>query len=147
MSRQMKKSLKESSWFGEPKCKHLRLLISLFFFFFCFFFSNFVRMEDILWIRGYCWEHITSHFWPILEWTWLVLWILRGVRVNSQVHQVIILPIGRAVFFILSWPYDNSTLYHNQSFLVDDLWPFLLFGCFFPTMTIIPSNLVSLIPW
>ncbi len=44
------KSLKESSWFGEPKCCSISLLFLLFsnvFFYTCY--SKFVKMEDMLW--------------------------------------------------------------------------------------------------
>jgi hypothetical protein len=58
-------------------------------------------------------------------------------------------PIGHYVHRIgyvsssSSWPYINSTLYHNQPFD-----PFLFFGCFFfSTLTILPSHLVTLIPY
>ncbi len=52
-----KKGLKESSWFGEPKCK-LRSKVVHFFTFLLFFLifiypcSNFVRMGNKLWIEN-----------------------------------------------------------------------------------------------
>jgi hypothetical protein len=48
-----KKSLKENSWFGEPKCKLRSKVVILFFFFSIKLFypcSNYVRMENMLWI-------------------------------------------------------------------------------------------------
>jgi hypothetical protein len=68
-----KKSLKESSWFGEPKCKLGSKVVH----FFYPSFSNFVRMKDMLsGLRTLLRAHYLSHFWPILKFKWLVLWIL-----------------------------------------------------------------------
>jgi hypothetical protein len=44
-----KKSLKESSWFGETKCK-LRSKVAHFFVF-CPCCSSFVKLEDMIWIE------------------------------------------------------------------------------------------------
>jgi hypothetical protein len=52
-----KKSLKEISWFGKPKC-NIRFKVTHFFVFFLFFhysfypsWSIFVKMENMLWIE------------------------------------------------------------------------------------------------
>jgi hypothetical protein len=43
-------------------------------------------------------------------------------------------------------PCVNPTLYHIQPCWVVDLDPFYSLGVFFSTLTILPSNLVTLIP-
>ncbi len=80
------KSLQKSSWFGEPKCKLGSKVTHFFIYFFSLFF--FILGVQILWewktcyeLRTFmnwehCWAHQLSHFWPILECRWLVLWIL-----------------------------------------------------------------------
>jgi hypothetical protein len=55
-NQKIKKSFKESSWFGEPKCKleskvvHFLIFFSFLILFFHPYCSNFVRMKDMLWI-------------------------------------------------------------------------------------------------
>jgi hypothetical protein len=48
-----KRSLKDSSWFGEPKCKLGSKVAHLFIYFIVFlvFLFNFVKMKDMLWIE------------------------------------------------------------------------------------------------
>ncbi len=127
-----------------------------FFVFFILFFysccSNFVRMKDILGIEDIVESTSAPHFLSILELTWLVLWIL--AKGQSELTSA---PIGRSphrmgcVFLSISWPYVNSTLYHNQLFWVDDLWPFLFCGCFFHNLDhntlqpSFPNSLVTLL--
>lgn len=70
-----KESLKEHSWFGEPKCKLGSKVVFLSFLLFSTVFfnpccSNFVKMEDMLWIEDIA---ENTHFLPISELTWLVL--------------------------------------------------------------------------
>jgi len=66
---------------------------------------------------------------------------------NSQVHQLVVLPIGWAVFFD---PFPDSMLTQHCTtinlFGLMTFDPFYLLGVFFTTLIIIPSNLVSLIP-
>jgi hypothetical protein len=79
-----KKSLKESSWFGEPKCKlGSKVVHSIVFFFFSFFIIFLTLVAQIMWewktfyeLRTLLRAHQFPHFWPILKLTWLVLWIL-----------------------------------------------------------------------
>jgi hypothetical protein len=77
-----KNSLKESTWFGEPKCK-LGFQLAHFFNFkkkIVFFYpccSITVRIKAAYMNWGHCWEHTNSPiFLSILELTWLTLWIL-----------------------------------------------------------------------
>jgi hypothetical protein len=80
-----KGSFEESSWFGEPKCK-LRLKVAHFFIvFFYLCSSNFVRMEDILWIEDIVESTPVPSLSPILELAWLVLciftrWLLKWMH-------------------------------------------------------------------
>jgi len=60
-------------------------------------------------------------------------------------------PVGRSVHRMRCvsssgfWPCVNPTLYPSQPFWAADLWPFLFFGFFFPTLTILPFNLITLV--
>jgi hypothetical protein len=78
-SNKKKKSLNESSWYGESKCVlRSRLFFSSFFCSFLFFF--FIFVVQILWKWKACYELKTllranqlPHFLSILELIWLVL--------------------------------------------------------------------------
>ncbi len=77
-----KKSLNKSSCFGKSKCKlrskvfhfiYLFLLSTIFLYLCC---SNYVRMEDMLWIEDIVEiTTTTTLILPIIKLTWLVLWI------------------------------------------------------------------------
>jgi len=72
----------------------------------------------------------------------------KPARVNQPppVHQLAVLVIGRAVFLHSgSWPCLNLKLHHSQPFWAADFWAFLFYGCFFPTLTILPFNIITLI--
>jgi len=73
----LKKIFKESSWFWESKCK-LGSKVVDFIFIFTFFF---IVVAQILWKWKTCYgllrAHYLLHFEPILELTWLILWIFK----------------------------------------------------------------------
>ncbi len=51
------------------------------------------------------------------------------------------------VFSSGSWPCVNPKLYHSQPFSAAATFdPFYFWGVFFPTLTILPSNLITLVP-
>jgi hypothetical protein len=97
-----KNSLKESSWFGEPKCKLGLKVVHSFVFFFVLLFSLlfFTLVVQIMWEWKTCYKlrtllraHQLLHFLPILKLTWMVLWIL--TRWFSNVVQYLFITMQR----------------------------------------------------